>query len=92
MTPNVQVNPGRTFPYVGKHSATPDVRSVAYEPATADDNLSSWAMFVRREDITTIGLPPPAPVPVQAPTPIKPVTVTVSQDGKVLNELTVQPL
>jgi N-acetyl-anhydromuramyl-L-alanine amidase AmpD len=86
---NVQVNPGRTFPYVGKHSATPDVRSVAYEPATADDNLSSWAMFVRREDITTISLPP-APVP-QAPTPIKPVTVTVSQDGKVLNELTVQP-
>jgi N-acetyl-anhydromuramyl-L-alanine amidase AmpD len=82
---NVQVNPGRTFPYVGKHSSTPDVRSVAYEPATADDNLSSWAMFVRREDITTIS-PPPAPVP-QAPTPIKPVTVTVSQDGKVLNEL-----
>jgi hypothetical protein len=35
--------------------------------------------------------PLPAPVP-QAPTPIKPVTVTVSQDGKVLNELTVQPL
>jgi hypothetical protein len=28
----------------------------------------------------------PAPAP-QAPTPIKPVTVTVSQDGKVLNEL-----
>jgi hypothetical protein len=54
---NVQVNPGRTFPYVGKHSSTPDVRSVAYEPATADDNLSSWAMFVRREDITTIGAP-----------------------------------
>jgi hypothetical protein len=47
-------------------------------------------MFVRREDITTIAAPP-APVP-QAPTPIKPVTVTVSQDGKVLNELTVQPL
>jgi hypothetical protein len=31
-----------------------------------------------------------APAP-QAPTPIKPVTVTVSQDGKVLNELVVQP-
>jgi hypothetical protein len=34
---------------------------------------------------------PPAPAP-QTPAPIKPVTVTVSQDGKVLNELTVQPL
>jgi hypothetical protein len=34
--------------------------------------------------------PLPAPVP-QVPTPIKPVTVTVSQDGKVLNELVVQP-
>jgi biopolymer transport protein ExbD len=46
-------------------------------------------MFVRREDIVSIAVPA-APVP-QAPAPIKPVTVTVSQDGKVLNELTVQP-
>jgi hypothetical protein len=32
-----------------------------------------------------------APAPT-TPTTVKPVTVTVSQDGKVLNELTVQPL
>jgi hypothetical protein len=87
---NVQLSAERPLPYVGKFSSTPDVRIVAYEATTPDDNQSSWAMFVAREDITTIGLPP-APVP-QAPAPIKPVTVTVSQDGKVLNELTVQPL
>jgi N-acetyl-anhydromuramyl-L-alanine amidase AmpD len=81
---NVQVNPGRTFPYVGKHSATPDVRSVAYEPATADDNLSSWAMFVRREDITTIGVPP-------APVPAGPDAHQARHRHRQLNELTVSP-
>jgi hypothetical protein len=36
-------------------------------------------------DVNLVPLAPP-------PTTVKPVTVTVSQDGKVLNELTVQPL
>jgi hypothetical protein len=39
-------------------------------------------------------VPPPSapePPPPTTPTTVKPVTVTVSQDGKVLNELVVQP-
>jgi hypothetical protein len=48
-----------------------------------------------REDITSISAPPapePAPAPSPAaPTTIEPVTVTISQGGKVLNEIDVHP-
>jgi hypothetical protein len=88
---NVQLSAERPLPYVGKFSSTPDVRIVAYESRRRlTTTRARGRCSSAREDITTIGLPP-APVP-QAPAPIKPVTVTVSQDGKVLNELTVQPL
>jgi N-acetyl-anhydromuramyl-L-alanine amidase AmpD len=82
----------RPLPYVGKFSSTPDVRIVAYEGTTPDDNLSSWAMFVRREDIVSIAAPtlPPTPAP-EKPSAVAPVTITASQNGKVLNEITVQP-
>jgi N-acetyl-anhydromuramyl-L-alanine amidase AmpD len=82
----------RPLPYVGTFSSTPDVRIVAYEGTTPDDNLSSWAMFVRREDIVSIAAPtlPPTPAP-EKPSAVAPVTITASQNGKVLNEITVQP-
>jgi hypothetical protein len=87
---NVQVNPGRTFPYVGKHSPRPTCAASPTSRRPPTTTCRAGRCSSGAEDITTIGAPP-APVP-HAPTPAKPVTVTVSQDGKVLNELTVQPL
>jgi hypothetical protein len=70
---NVQLSAERPLPYVGKFSSTPDVRIVAYESTTPDDNQSSWAMFVAREDITTIGAPAgsgaPSPDARSSPSP-----------------------
>jgi hypothetical protein len=67
------------------------VRIVAYEGPTPDDDLSSWAMFVPRDDIVSIAAPTaPTPAP-EKPASVAPVTVTVSQSGKVLNELEVHP-
>jgi hypothetical protein len=88
---NVQLATQRPLPYIGKFSSNPDVRIVAYEGPTPDDDLSSWAMFVPREDIVSIAAPTaPTPAP-EKPASVAPVTVTVSQSGKVLNELEVHP-
>jgi hypothetical protein len=73
------------WPWVG------GVFMVAYEPLADDANTTSRAMFVRSEDLSAKPALVAAPAPT-TPTTVKPVTVTVSQDGKVLNELTVQPL
>jgi hypothetical protein len=69
---------------------------VAYEPLAGDTNTTSRGMFLRSEDLSAKPepVPPPSapePPPPTTPTTVKPVTVTVSQDGKVLNELVVQP-
>jgi N-acetyl-anhydromuramyl-L-alanine amidase AmpD len=80
----------RPLPYVGTFSSTPDVRIVAYEGTTPDDNLSSWAMFVRREDIVSIAAPEPAPAP--EPPPAAPDVTHKAQlviDGQVKAEVTV---
>jgi hypothetical protein len=60
-------------------------------PEDPKPRRTSRAMFVRSEDLSAKPALVAAPAPT-TPTTVKPVTVTVSQDGKVLNELTVQPL
>lgn len=49
---NIQISPGRELRYVGRFSATPDIRIVGYETAAGDDNSYSKAMFVAAEGIS----------------------------------------